>query len=128
MLPSRTTPLMMLLALFSTAAGAQDQSVTVTLKSYDFTPEMVNLMAGTPYRLHLVNDSGRGHSFSAPEFFANATVDDQDQSKIVKGTVEVAPDSSVDVRVRPGRPGSYALRCDHFLHALFGMTGRIVVQ
>jgi uncharacterized cupredoxin-like copper-binding protein len=115
-------------ALGATGARAQTQSITVTLSSYDFTPDIVNLRAGVDYRLHLVNDSMRDHSFSAPEFFAASTVDAQDQSKVAKGTVEVPANASVDVALKTNSPGSYALHCDHFLHALFGMTGRIVVQ
>jgi len=118
----------MLVALLPTGAGAQDKSITVTLKSYDFTPDSVSLTANTPYSLYLVNDSRRDHSFSAPEFFAASTVDDQDRAKVTNGTVEVAANSSVELRVTPVRAGQYPLRCDHFLHASFGMTGKIIVQ
>src|SRR5689334_5853660 len=69
-------------ALCATGARAQTQSITVTLSSYDFTPDIVG--AGVNYRLHLVNGSARDHSFSAPEFFAASTVDAQDQSKVAK--------------------------------------------
>ena len=129
MMLSRNAALIVLAgALCATGARAQTQSITVTLSSYDFTPDIVSLGAGVNYRLHLVNGSVRDHSFSAPEFFAASTVDAQDQSKVVKGTVEIPANTSVDVMLRTNAPGAYTLRCDHFLHAMFGMTGRIVVQ
>jgi len=126
---SRSAALMVLAAaLCSSEARAQAQSITVTLSSYDFMPDIVSLNTGIDYRLHLVNGSSRDHSFSAPEFFAASTVDAQDQSKVVKGTVEVPANAAVDVALKPNGRGTYALRCDHFFHAVLGMTGRIAVQ
>jgi uncharacterized cupredoxin-like copper-binding protein len=112
------------------SASAQDaaQPINVTLASYSFTPRIITLHANTTYRLHLVDASSGGHSFSAPEFFAASTVAQSDQAKIAGGTVPVDADTPVDVTVTPARAGTYPLRCTHFLHAAFGMTGQIIVR
>ncbi len=51
--------------LLGTPGWAQDapQVITVTLSSYAFTPSAIALKAGVPVRLHLVNGSGKSHSF-----------------------------------------------------------------
>ena len=115
---------------FPGTALAQDQSqaTTVTLSNFAFTPKVVTLRANTPYRLHLVNAASGDHAFSAPEFFAAATITPSDQSKISNGAVEIEGGQSIDVTVTPTRAGTYALKCTHFMHAVFGMTGQIVVQ
>ena len=67
-----------LLVFPATTLAAQDQAgprtVEVQLSSFDFTPSTINLHAGQAVTLHLVNSGNGGHNFSAPEFFAAATV------------------------------------------------------
>ena len=107
-------------------ALAQDtpQRVEVRLASFDFTPSTIRLAAGRPIVLHLVNSSGGGHNFAAPEFFAAAR---DVTGPVARGRVEVAGGQSVDVRLTPAR-GTYRLHCTHTLHTAFGMTGEIVVE
>ena len=116
--------------VFAVAAQAQPalQAISVSLTSYAFTPSTISLQAGTTYRLHLSNDANKSHDFSAPEFFAASAVAPADQSKISDGSVELDAGESADITVTPGKPGTYPLKCTHFLHASFGMTGQIVVQ
>ncbi len=110
-------------------ANAQTATpLTVTLTNFAFTPGTITLKSGTTYTLHLVNNGGSGHNFSAPEFFAASTVAAQDKSKIADGAVEVDEGQSADVTVTPTRAGTYKLICTHFMHQTFGMTGQIVVQ
>jgi uncharacterized cupredoxin-like copper-binding protein len=104
------------------------QTVTVTLTSYDFAPGTIALKAGEPVTLHLVNSAGKDHNFSAPEFFAAASLAPADRAKVEDGAVEVEQGQSVDLTLTPAKPGSYKLECTHFLHATFGMTGRITVE
>jgi uncharacterized cupredoxin-like copper-binding protein len=116
---------------FAGAALAQDaapQTVSVTLTSYAFTPNAIDLKANVPVKLHLINGAEKGHNFSAPEFFTASAVAPADQSKIDDGAVEVDGGQSVDVTVTPGKPGTYALTCTHFMHTTFGMTGTITVH
>ena len=121
-----------LLAALAAAAPAPAQApnaatVTVRLTSFDFTPAAIRLRAGRPVVLHLVNAASGGHDFSAPAFFAAARVDPGSAGRVRRGTVDVRGRSSVDVRLVPAA-GRYRLRCTHFLHSTFGMTGEIVVE
>jgi plastocyanin len=114
--------------LWPAAAAAQDGSLTITLTDYAFAPAAIVLKANVPAHLRLANDAAKPHSFSAPEFFAAATLAPGDLAKVKRGTVELDGRQSLDLTVTPLRPGSYAVRCTHFLHAAMGMTGSITVQ
>jgi plastocyanin len=115
--------LILALLAIPAAASAQD-TVEVTLSSFDFTPSTIRLHAGQPVVLHLVNSGSGGHNFAAPEFFAAAA---GVSGPVQRGRVEVGGHQSVDVRLTPAH-GTYHLRCTHTLHSSFGMTGEIVVE
>ncbi len=114
------------------AAMVQPESgptrLTITLSSFAFEPQVITLRHGAAYVLHLDNQSGGGHNFAAPEFFAAAQVAPADRAKIDRGRVEVAGGSSVDIHLTAPAAGSYELRCTHFLHTGFGMRGSIIVE
>jgi uncharacterized cupredoxin-like copper-binding protein len=114
----------------SSAAQAQPaQEIHISLTSYAFTPAAITLKAGTAYRLHLTNDSSKGHDFTAAEFFAASTIAPEDRAKLEDDSeVEVDAGKSADITVTPNRAGTYPLTCSHFLHTAFGMKGMIVVQ
>jgi plastocyanin len=101
--------------------------VTVALSSFAYAPSTVRVPAGVPVRLILSNESNGGHNFAAPEFFAAATVRQEDRASIRRGSVEVRRGSSVTITLVP-RAGRYRLRCTHLLHTSFGMSGEIVVE
>jgi uncharacterized cupredoxin-like copper-binding protein len=115
----------------SASAQAPDWSgaahMTVTLSSFDFAPAAIHLRAGQPIVLHLVNDAGGGHNFSAPEFFAAAAIRPQDQGLIYKGGIELSGRQTKDIALVP-RAGRYKLRCTHTMHTMFGMKGEILVD
>lgn len=115
----------------STMAQETDWStaptVTVTLSSFDYTPATIRLRAGQPVILRLVNTSGKGHDFSAPEFFAAAAVRPQDRALLAKGKIELGGHVARELALRPAA-GRYRLRCTHFMHSAFGMKGAIVVE
>jgi plastocyanin len=98
----------------------------IRLSNFAFTPEYVLLKSGEPVQLHLVNESGGGHSFSAPAFFAAASYPSGVAPR--DGKVEIPADGSADITVIPRAAGTYRVECTHFLHSLFGMTGTIVVS
>jgi uncharacterized cupredoxin-like copper-binding protein len=113
------------------AAGAQSATtISVSLTNFKFTPSTITLKSGTTYTLHLVNNGGSSHDFSAPEFFKASAVSPADKSKIDSedGDVDLDSGQSVDVTLTPAKPGTYKLVCTHFMHQTFGMTGTIVVQ
>lgn len=119
------------LGLTASATAQQDAAetrVTITLTSFAFTPDVTTLEHGRHYVLHLDNQSGGGHNFAAPEFFAAAVIAPSDRAKISRGRVEVGGHSVVDIHLPAPAAGTYALRCTHFLHTGFGMSGSIVVR
>ena len=128
----RTPALLVLVAISAPAAlpaAAQDaQTVSVQMSDFKFSPNAITLQAGKTYRLHFDNTASHGHSFSAPDFFAAASVRAEDQAKLAKGTIEVPGGQSVDVQFVAPRAGQYRFHCSHFLHSSFGMTGAITVQ
>jgi uncharacterized cupredoxin-like copper-binding protein len=100
--------------------------VSVRLSNFAFTPRQVHLRLGVPVRLHLMNDSSGGHSFSAPEFFAASTFPSGAPPR--DGKIEVGAGGSADLVLVPGVAGTFKVECTHFLHGLFGMTGSIMVS
>jgi plastocyanin len=102
--------------------------VTVELSSFAFSPGTLTFQHGRSYRLHLVNTSGGGHDFTAPEFFAASEVVPADRAKVTAGKIRLTGKESVDVTLTPLKAGAYALRCSHFLHAGMGMKGQITVE
>lgn len=117
-----------LCAAVALAQTSAEQAVTVELSSFNFTPAKLTMQQGRSYRLHLSNTSSGGHNFVAKEFFAASNVVPEDRGKVVGGKVDVSGGQSVEIRLVPNTIGSYKLRCSHFMHSAFGMTGVIVVQ
>jgi uncharacterized cupredoxin-like copper-binding protein len=116
-------------ALFA-LAGAQGsaQRVEIDLSNFKFTPDAITLQHGQPYVLHLVNKAKGGHDFEAKAFFAAASVAPEDRAVIAKGKIAVGGGQAIDVHLTAPGAGTYAVRCTHFMHSTFGMTGKIVVQ
>jgi plastocyanin len=105
---------------------AAPQEIVIRLSSFAYDPDPLRLRAGVPVRLRFVNESNGGHNFVAPAFFA-ASVFAPGVSPPPDGKVEVAKGSTVELTLTPRAPGTYPVRCSHFLHSFFGMTGTIVV-
>jgi uncharacterized cupredoxin-like copper-binding protein len=119
------------IGMFGVVGGAAAQTtaaITISLTDFAFAPSTLNLLAGATYRIHLKNNASKGHSFHAPEFFAASQIAPADQAKVEDGEVDLDPGQAADVTVTPGQPGTYSLDCSHFMHAIFGMHGKIVVQ
>ena len=114
------------LLVLPAASGAQDQprTIEITLSNFDFTPNHIQLRAGEPVVLHLVNSAHGGHNFAAPEFFAAAS---GVSGPVTDGKVELHGAQSVDIHVTPAH-GHYRLRCTHTMHTAFGMSGEIDVE
>lgn len=115
-------------ALLVGSANAQT-TVTVSMTNYAFTPSTLSLKAGETYRVHFTNDSSKSHDFTAREFFRSSAVAPEDRGKLEGGDeVELEGGQSADITLTPNHPGTYAATCTHFMHAMLGMTGKIVVQ
>jgi plastocyanin len=125
------TVLVFALAALSPTGGALAQTsapIAITLTDYAFAPGTLDLKTGTAYQLHFVNNGSKGHNFSAPDFFAASQIAPEDMAKVKNGTVELANGSAADITVTPGRAGTYAFVCTHFMHRAMGMHGEITVQ
>ena len=121
-------PLIALAAIAPATGQPPRQTVTqVVLENFKFEPSTLQLRAGQPTVLHLLNTSGGAHSFSAPEFFAAARVAPASQPLVHEGMIHVPKHSAVDITLTPAA-GQYKLKCTHTFHALFGMIGGIVVR
>lgn len=123
----RTT--ILAVALLTAAPAFAQDSVTVTLTNFHFTPAALKFHHGQAYTLRIVNASGSGHNFAAPEFFAASTMAAAERAKAPGGKIELSGGESAVLHLTaPARPGSYKLKCSHFLHSSFGMTGEINVD
>jgi plastocyanin len=116
-----------LMWLAPVGAALEFETITVHLSNFAFVPDRLRLRAGVPVRLHIVNDSSRGHNFSAPALFLLGS-SFPDGAPPASGKVEVGPNGSENILLVPRAPGTYKLECTHFLHNLFSMAGSIVVE
>jgi plastocyanin len=117
-----------LIATAPVAATEQAARTTVTMANFSFSPENLHLHAGQRVTIHFVNAGSGGHDFTAPEFFAAATMDAADRGKLgPKGRVSLGRDESLDLTLIP-KAGSYKAHCSHFMHGSLGMKGRIQVD
>src|SRR5215203_6201877 len=107
-----------LIALAASSANAQaTATIPVQLTNFKFTPNSIVLEHGQPYVLRLTNAASDGHSFTAPSFFAGASVAAADQPLIKKGGVEVPAGQVREIHLVAPAPGQYDLKCAHFLHS-----------
>jgi plastocyanin len=96
----------------------------IQLFSYGYSPGPIVLSAGQPVTLQFVNRAGKGHDFSAPEFFATARIL---AGSVKDGEVDLRGGESATVTLVPAR-GTYKVHCGHPFHALLGMHTHIVVR
>lgn len=112
----------------STADWSSAQDLEIDLSSFAFSPKTVMLAAGVPYRLHFVDKASGGHDFTAAAFFRDAIIDPDDKAAVQGGAVRLAANQTADIRLIAPKAGTYEAHCSHFMHAVFGMRGQIVVQ
>ena len=105
---------------------AKARSVTVRLSDFAFTPDHLAFEAGAPVRLTLVNAGSGTHDFAAPRFFATVAYR-QGTDPVAGGDLTLKAGKTAELDLVPAQPGTYPLECTEFLHAIFGMTGTIVV-
>jgi plastocyanin len=123
---SRLAAVAALSILVGTPAAAQPapQSVTIAVFSFGFTPKPIHLRAGQPVTLTFVNQSGHGHDFTAPEFFASSAIG---SGAAPGGRIPLAGGQTKSITLTP-RAGTYPAHCSHFLHSSFGMTTTVIVN
>ena len=110
------------------AATQNPASINVELSNFKFSPRTIVLDRGRPYQLRLYNRSSGAHDFSAPAFFAAASIAPSDRRWVVGGEIEVPPGQLREIRLTAPAAGTYRLRCTHRFHKTLGMSGRIIVR
>ncbi len=116
------------LMVVAPASAQTAKRFDITLANFSFTPSTITLKAGQPVTLHFENKGSGGHDFTAPQFFKAATMDTGTRAKLgKKGRIDLSAGESADVTLIP-KAGTYKVKCGHFLHAGFGMTGTITVS
>jgi plastocyanin len=112
-----------LVTAVTATAGEQVREVTLTLGDYRFAPDTLELMAGQPVVLTLINtDTITPHNFVMDNESAGLTVD-----------VNVAAGKSKSIEFTPATPGSYTFFCSKKLpfmksHRQKGMEGTLIVK
>jgi len=111
------------------------QTVTVEIEEHFYTPDVIRLKAGTPYKLELKNLGEKHHYFTAPEFYRSIAT----RKAMVNGQAEIkAPyfkaveilkeGGQIDLYFVPVKTGTYTVYCTIDDHREKGMEGKIIVE
>jgi uncharacterized cupredoxin-like copper-binding protein len=114
------------LLLAATPSKPGPVSVEVVMVDYRFIPDHLTFQHGVHYRLHLENHGSETHEFTAPTFFATATIGNPGVLSNEHSEVLMQPGDKKDVFLTPRTPGTYDLRCAD--HDWYGMVGGITVK
>jgi uncharacterized cupredoxin-like copper-binding protein len=116
----------LLLAAPLALSAAKPVEVDVVMVDYNFEPDHLTFRQDVLYQLHLENHGNETHEFTAPVFFATATIDNPDVLDNKGSEVTLQPGDKKDVFLIPHKPGRYDLRCAD--HDWYGMVGGITVK
>lgn len=116
----------LLLAAPLAQSAPKPVKLDVVMVDYSFEPDRLILRHGVHYQLHLENHGKETHEFTAPVFFATATIDNAAVLDNDRSEVTLAPGDKKDVFLTPHEPGKYDLRCAD--HDWNGMVGGITVK
>ena len=105
----------------------QARDVELRISNFDFTPAAINLRAGEPIRLRLVNISPTTHSFDADAFFARAQLRSREARIVADGKVVVPANDVREILLVPA-PGRYRARSGNLITRLLGMSSQIIVE
>lgn len=135
---------LLLLSLGLAACGgseeeAGDQAVTVTARDIEFGTERIEVTAGTPVDLTLVNEGALDHDFSIVEIPLTGEVAGAEEEEEMEGHDMTMEMEELDVHVSagagesaiiaftPSEPGEYEYFCTVAGHRESGMAGTLVV-
>jgi len=102
----------------------QPPRITITVDSFSFAPVPIHLAANQTVEMIFVNKANSSHDFSAPDFFAKATI----RGGSAKGGKIALPAHATRAILLAPAAGTYKAWCSHFLHTSFGMKDTIVVD
>jgi uncharacterized cupredoxin-like copper-binding protein len=113
----------------------KQRTVTVELNEYRYTPEILRLQAGTPYKLELVNRGRAKHYFTAPEFFraiatrkVQSNHDGEIKAPYFTALEMMANGGQLDLYFVPVHKGSYQVNCTLPGHTEQGMVGNLIIE
>jgi uncharacterized cupredoxin-like copper-binding protein len=115
-----------LLGALCAAATPGPVTINIVTIDYQFVPDRLTLQHDVHYRLHLENHGKETHEFTAPTFFATATIDNPEVLNREHTEIVMQPGEAKDIFLTPGKAGTYDLRCSD--HDWYGMVGGITVQ
>lgn len=117
-----------LLASASSSVAAQPRVAapvqTITVQSFAYSPSPIHLAAGKAVTLNFVNRAGKGHDFTAHEFFAASRIL---SGPVSDGEVDLGGGQAASVTLIPAA-GTYQAHCGRPFHKMMGMRTTIVVQ
>lgn len=127
-----------LASLLAACAGAPSgpQEITLTAMDLAFEPTAVEVVAGRPVILTMVNEGALEHDFSILEIpLAEPVEADEEEMQHDMSTVEVDPElhfsapagETRSIEFTPTKPGTYEFVCTVPGHKEAGMVGTLVV-
>ena len=111
---------------------AKTETVRIDLAEFGYSPETLVFRLGQPYILNLVNTGSVAHRLVSKEFFRaiaarSLVYSDAESSYPALDGIALEPREMKTLYFVAVKPGDYQTSCDRPLHALLGMTGRIVL-
>lgn len=130
-----STVALLTFAATPSAFAAEPTPITVQASEYLFTPNSIQLVAGQPVQLTIVNTGQADHDVKSDMPVSNLTYvqADNDAAEQVQNAAEGTFDVDFDqgdtstVTFVPTTPGTYDFKCDEPNHAEQGMTGTFTV-
>jgi uncharacterized cupredoxin-like copper-binding protein len=115
-----------------------EQEITLTARDIEFGTERIEVTAGIPVALTLVNEGALDHDFSIVHIplagdVTGDDLEDMDDHAMTMDAEEldvhisVAPGQSATITFTPSEPGEYEYTCTVAGHEESGMTGTLVV-
>ncbi|MBM3557123.1 MAG: hypothetical protein FJX47_16400 [Alphaproteobacteria bacterium] len=111
----------------------QATRIEIVLDEFSISPQELKLQADTPYRLVIHNIGKMRHTWSAPDLIKASAVRGVTPARgetlptISYNEIAVSSGMSKELAILPVEAGVYEVKCGVLGHALFGMSGNIVV-
>lgn len=115
------------------AAFLADETATIELNDFAFTPRDLALKVGRRHRLILKNKGQVMHYFGSADFFKAVEIVGFISGGVVRPFtgqthIPINPGDSKEVVVKPKEPGQFTFTCFVPTHVYNGMTGTITVN
>ncbi|HND47301.1 MAG TPA: cupredoxin domain-containing protein [Anaerolineales bacterium] len=125
--------LSMLLAACGVSSPATE--ITVTMTEFGFEPNTINVTAGEPVKLTLVNNGAVEHDFAVEVIpVENVSTEGMDMDHMSGDHAEfdlhtaTGPGETSVLKFTPTAPGTYKIICSVPGHLEAGMTGELIVK